>query len=79
MARIIELSANNEPPQGADWVLVTSEGCNGQGQMEEHEMGATFFAYERDPDFAEAIDQAVAWADFHGIGAVYVQRTHSVV
>ncbi len=77
MVRIVELQENEEPPLGEHWVLVTSEGWNGdavEGRIDQHELGATFLTPEREPDFSTAIDRAISWAEEHALPTVYVQR-----
>ena len=77
MTRVVELTANQEPPQDTQWVLVTSEGWDGapgEWQIEHHELGATFLAPNCEPDFSDAIQRAALWASQHGIDEIYIQH-----
>jgi len=77
MVKIVELSENEEPPLEENWVLVTSEGWEGDpvdGHIDQHELGATFLVPEREPEFSSAVERATLWAENHGLATVYVQR-----
>ena len=81
MAKLVELAPDEQPPQDTQWVLVTSEGWDGSSpetQIDHHELGATFFAPNREPELSEAIQRALLWADTHAINTIFVQRGRSL-
>jgi hypothetical protein len=74
MAGIIHIAPAADPPMGADWVLIkreTSE-ASSTNEADSHSHGRTFYAPPPE-DISVTIDAACAWADAHGISAVYLR------
>ena len=75
MAEIIHILQGENPPEDQDWVLLerTPSGRYvGNGSVA-HAQSAIFRLFPPE-DWKDAISEAVAWADSHGISAVHVRE-----
>lgn len=75
MADLIWLTANEQPPADTDCVFVqpTPSGWYTiNGHASQWRKAAIFYTPLPEPDQASAIIRAEAWADEHGVPAVYV-------
>jgi hypothetical protein len=75
MAGIIHLPARDNPPAGADWVLITQQKSDTalKSGLVTHGAGATFHVPPPE-DIVAAIQRACVWADEHGISVVYLHE-----
>ena len=73
MAGIIHLPARDNPPAGADWVLITRQKSDTalKSKLVTHRGGATFHVPPSE-DMVAAIRTACEWAEEHGISTVYL-------
>ena len=76
MARIVDLAAGENPPDGERWALVhREEGVRAPGvNVTQHDEGATFALSGDAAAFDAAIAKACEWEDANGVAAVYVRR-----
>jgi hypothetical protein len=77
MAEVIHLAPGASPPEDRDWVLVspTPAGKHDVSMSVAHSKGITFYYDTGMAPVEFATQRATAWADKHGISAVYVQGT----
>jgi hypothetical protein len=74
MAEVIHILPDEKPPEDQDWVLLerTPSGRFVGNGSAAHAPNVTFRIFPPE-DWDDAIAEAVAWADRHGIPAVHVR------